>query len=113
MCPIGNPDPGFLQRLPGFACGAPRSRGRSLARGMTNETAIAETEQLEALPARAEGRNCTRSQERRLNRIVSVVTEIAKGAANVLLPYQMRWIADPAPVKVAEKSRRVGITWAE
>ena len=30
-----------------------------------------------------------------------------------LLPYQQRWIADPAQVKVCEKSRRVGITWAE
>ncbi len=34
-------------------------------------------------------------------------------ARDVLLPYQVRWIADDAPVKVAEKSRRVGITWAE
>lgn len=34
-------------------------------------------------------------------------------ASDVLLPYQVRWIADTAPVKVAEKSRRVGITWAE
>ncbi|MEX2155101.1 MAG: terminase family protein [Gemmatimonadaceae bacterium] len=31
----------------------------------------------------------------------------------VLLPYQQRWIADDSPVKVVEKSRRVGITWAE
>lgn len=38
---------------------------------------------------------------------------IVKGAQNVLLPYQVRWLADTAPVKVAEKSRRVGITWAE
>ncbi|MGZ6244000.1 MAG: hypothetical protein ACXWN9_15635, partial [Candidatus Binataceae bacterium] len=34
-------------------------------------------------------------------------------ARDVLLPYQVRWIADDAAVKVAEKSRRVGITWAE
>ena len=34
-------------------------------------------------------------------------------ARDVLLPYQVRWIADNAAVKVAEKSRRVGITWAE
>jgi phage FluMu gp28-like protein len=39
--------------------------------------------------------------------------DIAKAAANVLLPYQTRWLADRAPVKVAEKSRRVGLTWAE
>ncbi len=30
-----------------------------------------------------------------------------------LLPYQRRWIADQAQVKVCEKSRRVGITWCE
>lgn len=29
----------------------------------------------------------------------------------VFLPYQQRWILDRSPVKVAEKSRRVGITW--
>ncbi len=34
-------------------------------------------------------------------------------AHDVLLPYQVRWIADNSAVKVAEKSRRVGITWAE
>ena len=31
----------------------------------------------------------------------------------VLLPYQRRWIDDPAPVKVWTKSRRIGATWAE
>lgn len=31
----------------------------------------------------------------------------------VLLPYQQKWIEDDAQVKVAEKSRRVGLTWAE
>ncbi|MHC1727947.1 MAG: hypothetical protein AB9866_18420 [Syntrophobacteraceae bacterium] len=30
-----------------------------------------------------------------------------------LLPYQQKWIADNAPVKVCEKSRRVGISWCE
>lgn len=35
------------------------------------------------------------------------------GSASVLLPYQQRWVADRSPVKVAEKSRRVGLTWAE
>lgn len=33
--------------------------------------------------------------------------------ASVLLPYQQRWIADESPLKLAEKSRRTGITWAE
>lgn len=31
----------------------------------------------------------------------------------VLLPYQQRWIGDAAAVKLAEKSRRIGLTWAE
>jgi phage FluMu gp28-like protein len=31
----------------------------------------------------------------------------------VLLPYQQRWVADPSPFKLAEKSRRIGLTWAE
>lgn len=31
----------------------------------------------------------------------------------VLLPYQQRWISDNSRLKVAEKSRRIGLTWAE
>lgn len=31
----------------------------------------------------------------------------------VLLPYQQKWIADTSPVKVCEKSRRVGLSWGE
>lgn len=31
----------------------------------------------------------------------------------VLLPYQQAWVADDSQLKVAEKSRRVGLTWAE
>lgn len=31
----------------------------------------------------------------------------------ILLGYQGRWVADRADVKVAEKSRRIGLTWAE
>lgn len=31
----------------------------------------------------------------------------------VLLPYQQRWIADQSPVKVCEKSRRIGLSWGE
>ncbi len=30
-----------------------------------------------------------------------------------LLPYQARWVKDPAPVKVAVKSRRIGLSWTE
>jgi phage FluMu gp28-like protein len=32
---------------------------------------------------------------------------------DLLLPYQQRWVADKSPIKVAEKSRRIGITWTE
>ncbi len=31
----------------------------------------------------------------------------------VLLPYQAEWVADDAPLKIGEKGRRVGLTWAE
>lgn len=31
----------------------------------------------------------------------------------ILLGYQKRWIADESPLKIAEKSRRTGLTWAE
>ena len=31
----------------------------------------------------------------------------------VLLPYQARWFQDESQIKVAEKSRRTGLTWAE
>ena len=31
----------------------------------------------------------------------------------VLMSYQQRWVADPAPLKVMEKSRRTGLTWGE
>lgn len=34
-------------------------------------------------------------------------------ANEVLLGYQKRWIADDSPLKIAEKSRRTGLTWAE
>ena len=32
--------------------------------------------------------------------------------AGVLLPYQMRWLDDPAPVRIYAKSRRIGISWS-
>ncbi|WP_131669818.1 hypothetical protein [Psychrobacter pygoscelis] len=34
-------------------------------------------------------------------------------APAVLLTYQQAWIADDSQLKIAEKSRRIGITWAE
>lgn len=36
-----------------------------------------------------------------------------KRAPAVLLPYQQAWLADLAKVKVCEKSRRIGLSWAE
>ena len=36
-----------------------------------------------------------------------------KQSSNILSPYQIKWLADESRIKVAEKSRRVGITWAE
>lgn len=34
-------------------------------------------------------------------------------SSEVLLPYQKRWVADTSDRKIAEKSRRTGLTWAE
>lgn len=39
--------------------------------------------------------------------------DFARRSPGVLLPYQQRWIADKSQVKVQEKSRRVGLSWAE
>lgn len=36
-----------------------------------------------------------------------------KRAPAVLLPYQQKWLADHSPVKLHEKSRRIGLSWAE
>jgi Mu-like prophage FluMu protein gp28 len=51
----------------------------------------------------------------------SIAEAVAAGLADiqqfsadeVLLGYQKRWIADDSPLKIAEKSRRTGLTWAE
>ena len=40
------------------------------------------------------------------------MTELSR-TPMVLLPYQQRWIADTNPVKVCEKSRRIGLSWGE
>lgn len=37
----------------------------------------------------------------------------ARASVGVLLPYQRDWAADPSPVKVWEKSRRIGASWGE
>ncbi len=33
--------------------------------------------------------------------------------SRALLPYQSRWVADRAQLKIVEKSRRIGLSWAE
>jgi phage FluMu gp28-like protein len=50
------------------------------------------------------------------SRQIPVLPEFAAtqpAAPMVLLPYQQRWIADNSQVKICEKSRRVGLSWAE
>lgn len=39
-----------------------------------------------------------------------MIVEPRRGST--LLPYQQRWVADPSPLKLCEKSRRIGISWA-
>lgn len=42
------------------------------------------------------------------------LTEIAAASAPAAhMGYQQRWVADDSPLKVIEKSRRTGLTWAE
>lgn len=36
-----------------------------------------------------------------------------KDELSLLLRYQQKWVADKSEVKIAEKSRRIGLTWAE
>lgn len=43
----------------------------------------------------------------------SIATAIDTADEAVLLPYQQKWVADDSDLKIAEKSRRVGLTWAE
>ena len=43
----------------------------------------------------------------------SLAKEVNAAVDAVLLKYQQEWIADDSVLKVAEKSRRVGLTWAE
>lgn len=53
-----------------------------------------------------------------MTRTLSPLTQAlrSEGAGDipvVLLPYQQKWIGIRAPLKVGEKSRRIGLTWAE
>lgn len=53
------------------------------------------------------------SQEQLRNQSASAILAGEFDADQVLLPYQRRWIADTSQLKIAEKSRRTGLTWAE
>lgn len=44
---------------------------------------------------------------------VTLPSTAGADAPAVLLPYQAAWVADDRQVKVAEKSRRIGLTWGE
>lgn len=43
----------------------------------------------------------------------AIARQINSNTDAVLLPYQQNWVADSSDLKIAEKSRRVGLTWAE
>jgi len=53
------------------------------------------------------------AQEQLRNQSASAILAGEFDADQVLLPYQRRWIADTSQLKIAEKSRRPGLTWAE
>lgn len=48
-----------------------------------------------------------------LSALTVAAAEAAGGPPAVLLAYQQEWVADRAQLKIAEKGRRVGLTWAE
>jgi len=42
-----------------------------------------------------------------------VSTHAKSGAFNLLCPYQLAWLRDPASLAICEKSRRIGWTWTQ
>ena len=50
------------------------------------------------------------SQEQLRNQSAAAIIGGEFDPKEVLLPYQKRWIADDAQLKIAEKSRRTGLT---
>ncbi|WP_256662117.1 hypothetical protein [Pseudomonas sp. F(2018)] len=51
---------------------------------------------------------------KKISPLAEAVSESAEvEAPSVLLTYQQRWVGLRAPLKVGEKSRRIGLTWAE
>lgn len=56
----------------------------------------------------------TEVDQPRINPLTAAIAKVADDAPpTALLKYQQDWIADDSPLKIAEKSRRVGLTWAE
>lgn len=47
------------------------------------------------------------------NPLNAIATADGDAPPPVLLPYQQTWAADNSPLKIGEKSRRIGLTWAE
>lgn len=48
-----------------------------------------------------------------MSQVQTAVKHTLYDADELLLRYQRDWIADDSPLKIAEKSRRTGLTWAE
>jgi phage FluMu gp28-like protein len=48
-----------------------------------------------------------------MNPVLPATADLEEAPPPVLMDYQQRWILNSAPLKVIEKSRRTGITWAE
>lgn len=48
-----------------------------------------------------------------LSQLSLAAKEAVQGVPAVLLAYQQEWVADRSPLKIADKGRRIGLTWAE
>ncbi len=90
--------------------GARPPRGGNISRSIKSDDQTADRIRRHADDEPAGETIGARGEEPGREIVPSVIHTVAR---DVLLPYQVRWIADDAAVKVAEKSRRVGITWAE
>ena len=58
-------------------------------------------------------KHLTQAENQLINQSAAAIIGGQFDPTEVLLPYQKRWIADEAKIKIAEKSRRTGLTWAE
>jgi phage FluMu gp28-like protein len=48
-----------------------------------------------------------------VSKLITDLPDAADAPPVALLPYQQRWVADQALLKIGEKGRRIGLTWAE